>query len=66
MNFLFLNAGLAVEQSVYKKLLGVIEEIGIEVGKTSQHDLVSKDRIITSKCFEILFGQDLFQFYYNL
>ena len=60
------NAGLAIEQSVYKKLLGVIEEIGIEVGKTTQHDQVSKDRLITSKYFETSFHQDLFQFCHNL
>jgi len=44
------QSDLANEDSVYKKLLGVIEEIGIEVGKTIQKDTDSEERLVTKIC----------------
>ena len=46
--------GLANEDSLYKKLLGVIKEVGMELGRTAQNDVYAKERLMTSKMESVL------------
>ncbi len=45
----FSSLGLATEGNLYQKLLGVIHEIGYELGQCVQNNEVARERLMTSK-----------------
>ncbi len=41
--------GLASESLLYSKLIGVVKEVGAELGQCAQGDEISRERLFTSK-----------------